>query len=210
MACSPWFLALPGEEMGHGYGQGFFCSCAVARIRANTSPDPTTLGLDSGEELTKWENLNSFIAQFIKYDPVIPLFLPVCPLRQALEEPPWGESKRAEGGRLWVASMWMIECAGPIYLEMISERKQDAPFALEHRTGQLYDAKPLGVERWQFWKKRFSELITDADATAASHISDALRSMEAADKGTVYMYTPEPERHIGVPCVMHDGMYLGA
>jgi hypothetical protein len=111
---------------------------------------------------------------------VIWLYLPLWQLRKALEEPQ--NSRKLTECLLWVASEWIVQCAGPIFNEMSSNTDLDESDARVFRTGPLCDAELLSVERWQFWKKRFSDLvIAGVDTGVAGHVSAALRSIEAAE-----------------------------
>ncbi len=114
--------------------------------------------------------------------PVFWLHFPIWQLREALEDPRGKDPKPAKECQLWVASEWIIQCAGSIFSEMCSNKDFDESRVQIYQTGPLSDSRPLSVERWEFWKNRFSELITDVDAAVASHISDALRSMDAVGK----------------------------
>ena len=63
--------------------------------------------------------------------------------------------------RLWVASEWIIHCARLIFQDLASEEELDEHAARSLRTGSLCDQiPPMSVERWDYWKKRFSELST--------------------------------------------------
>ncbi|KAK4142477.1 uncharacterized protein C8A04DRAFT_29926 [Dichotomopilus funicola] len=151
-------------------------------VREKWDTDPTADDEDSSEEeLAKWKNLNSFIARFMTNQTVIWLHLPVWQLRKALEWP-LDDSKDITECQLWVASEWLIHCAGPIFKEMSSNPPDlDPSDAGSFRTGPLCDAEPLSVERWQFWRKRLSDVATDVSAGVAGHANEALRSMDAAE-----------------------------
>ena len=89
--------------------------------------------------------------------------------------------------RLWVASEWIISCADLIFKDMSSEEALDEATARALKTGSLCDGiQPRSVERWEFWKKRFSELATDYDSLhsndAIAKILDALKSMDVATR----------------------------
>lgn len=90
------------------------------------------------------------------------------------------------GCRVWVATEWIIQCADILFQAMNSKEELDKNTARALSTGSLCEGKaPLSVERWEFWKKRFSELATDAGGLSLSEdiktrISDALKSMDAA------------------------------
>jgi hypothetical protein len=87
--------------------------------------------------------------------------------------------------RLWVASEWIIRCADILFEHMTSKEELDEGSARAIMLGPLCEnVKPLSVERWEYWKKRFSELATDAgslglDASITVRISEALKSMNA-------------------------------
>jgi len=151
-------------------------------VREKWNTDPTEHDEDSSEEFAKWKNLNSFIARFMSNQAAIWLNLPVWQLRAALEEQQGKDSRPATECRLWVASEWIIQCAGPIFKEMNSKAELDEYEARVHRTGSLCGSEPLSIERWEFWRKRFSELVAGVDSTVAAHVSDALQSMDAAEE----------------------------
>jgi hypothetical protein len=130
--------------------------------------------------LAKWKNLNSFIARFMTKQAVIWLHLPVWQFKAALEQP-LSDSEDITECQLWVASEWLIHCAGPIFKEMSSKADLDESDAGSFRTGPLCDAEPLSVERWQFWRKRLSDLAAGVSAGVAGHVEEALRSMDAAE-----------------------------
>ncbi|KAK0647223.1 hypothetical protein DIS24_g7919 [Lasiodiplodia hormozganensis] len=148
--------------------------------------NPTYTGEDVGEEFTKWENLNSFVARLTKAGFAPWLNFPIWQLRMTLEEPP--VKGPAMACRLRVAAEWVIHCADAIFEEMNSKEELDESLARALRTGPLYEGKPpLSIERWDFWKKRFSEIGGDlgnleVDSAMSRQISDALRSIDAVGK----------------------------
>ncbi len=112
---------------------------------------------------------------------VIWLHLPVWQFMKALEEP-LDDSTDITECELWVASEWLIHCAGPIFKEMSLEAPNlGESDAGAFTTGPLCDAEPLSVERWQFWRKRLSDLAAGVSAGVAGHVEEALRSMNAAE-----------------------------
>ncbi|RDL35973.1 uncharacterized protein BP5553_06585 [Venustampulla echinocandica] len=147
--------------------------------------DPTVTGEGLSEEFAKWKNLNSFVARLTSTGFAPWLHLPIWQLRTALEEPPVEGS--AMECRLWVASEWIIYCADPIFKYMTPNEELDEGTARALRTGTLCDGKsPLGVERWGFWKKRFSKFAADAsglklDSAITGRISNALNIMDAVE-----------------------------
>ena len=77
----------------------------------------------------------------------------------------------------------MIECADLIFAEMgVNARDLDESDTRVFRTGNLCDsAKLLGVERWQFWRNRFSQLGASVNSAAVKHVSEALKSMDDSE-----------------------------
>jgi len=90
---------------------------------------------------------------------------------------------------LWVASEWIIDCAGPLYDAMLDKRglyrSDEGYIEFVDRAwhgGDLYKGKSMSLDRWVFWKKRISELTAEThDADVLSHLSDALRTMEETE-----------------------------
>ncbi|KAB2569556.1 hypothetical protein DBV05_g11770 [Lasiodiplodia theobromae] len=160
----------------------FFCKSAEGEGAVN----PTYTGEDVGEEFTKWENLNSFVARLTKAGFAPWLNFPIWQLRITLEEPP--VKGPAMACRLRVATEWVIHCADAIFDEINSKEELDESLARALRTGPLYEGKPpLSIERWDFWKKRFSEIGGDlgdleVDSAISGRILAALRSMDAVGK----------------------------
>ncbi|KAL8904591.1 MAG: hypothetical protein Q9171_006996 [Xanthocarpia ochracea] len=145
--------------------------------------DPTYTGEQLSEEFAKWKNLNSFIARLTSTGFAPWLNLPIWQLRMALEES--AVKGPAMECRVWVASEWIIQCAYPIFEDLNSKEELDESTARSLRTGPLCDnIPPMSLERWEYWKKRFSELATDAsslglDSAIGVRISDVLKSMNA-------------------------------
>lgn len=87
--------------------------------------------------------------------------------------------------RLWVATEWIIQCADVIFLEINEKKELEQSAARALATGSLCDddnLPPLSVERWNFWKQRFSEIAADAgnlrlDSSITERISQALTRM---------------------------------
>ncbi|KAK0645294.1 hypothetical protein DIS24_g8068 [Lasiodiplodia hormozganensis] len=150
--------------------------------------DPTDSGEDPSDNFAKWVNLNSFIAGLTRKGFAPWLNLPIWQLRAALEEPI--VKGPAMECRLQVASEWLLHCAGPIFKDMKLDEDEEVDESLARalRTGPLCEGKaPQSVERWNFWKKRLSELSgelgsLEVDPGIKGRISDALKSMEVAEK----------------------------
>ncbi|XXH00800.1 hypothetical protein Hte_007151 [Hypoxylon texense] len=140
---------------------------------------------DDCEEFSRWRNYNSFIARITRDHFNFWLVIPMWQLRDTLEEPPMkGSAMRC---RIWVASEWIIHCADHLFNFVNTKDDIDESTARAFKGGPLYDGRPpLGVERWQFWKKRFSELAANAtslelDGSTTGRISDALKSMDGVE-----------------------------
>ena len=156
---------------------------------ADSIEDPTFNGEEMSErlsqDLSQWKNFNSFIARLTSTGFAPWMNLPIWQLREALEEPP--DAGPAMSCRMWVASEWIIHCASPIFQYLDSKEKLSEGSARAIRTGSLYsDKPPLSVERWNFWKKRLSEIASEANRlelnhAATAHILDALTKMDAIE-----------------------------
>jgi hypothetical protein len=89
--------------------------------------------------------------------------------------------------RIWVATEGMIYCAYPVFMYMCSKTEFSESGARSLKTGSLYsDKPPLRLERWIFWKQRFSYLAAEAiprqlGGSVRERISDALKSMDAGE-----------------------------
>ncbi|KAH6678206.1 hypothetical protein B0J14DRAFT_635359 [Halenospora varia] len=128
---------------------------------------PTYTSEELSKEFIKWKNLNSFVARFTSTGFAPWVNLPIWQLRMALEEPP----VKGSAMECWISHLQGYEL--------------DESTVRSLRTGPLCDDKPpLSVERWEFWKERFSELAADAgslglDSAITGRISDSLKSMDA-------------------------------
>ncbi|KAI1079784.1 hypothetical protein F5B20DRAFT_542408 [Whalleya microplaca] len=148
--------------------------------------DPTESGEELNQDFAKWKNLNSFVARLTSTDFAPWMNLPIWQLRTALEEPP--ERGSTMECRVWAASEWLIQCANVILDEMDSKEELDESTARAIKTGPLFDGNPpLSVERWEFWRKRLSEISNDTsslelDSAISERISDALKSMDAVKR----------------------------
>lgn len=156
--------------------------------RSNSMEETCSSIDDPSDKFVKWVNLNSFIAGLTSKGFAPWLNLPIWQLRAALEEPT--VKGPAMECRLQVASEWILHCASPILQDMKLKEDKAANKNLARAlcTGRLCEGKePQSVERWNFWKTRLSELSgelgsLEVDAGIKGRISDALRSMEVAEK----------------------------
>ncbi|KAI1361702.1 hypothetical protein F5Y08DRAFT_342345 [Xylaria arbuscula] len=146
--------------------------------------DPTVEVEGDLEEskLTRWKNQNSFVARpigaFFNPGPTFPIWQ----LRLALEEPPInGPGLEC---RLWVACEWIIRCSRIIYKCMDAGLSNHTAF----QTGSLCHEVPhFSIERWNFWKKRLTEIPADStnlnlDLAIVTRISHTIEIMEGFGK----------------------------
>lgn len=141
-----------------------------------------------GLDIPRWKNFHSFAARLESSNPNPPLDFPIWMLRASLESPLMkGEVDASE---VWVASEWVIRCGDLLFQMMTSNKALDPRDARAVKTGSLYiDKPPLSIGRWEFWKKRFSEIVADAndlefDSATIAHVSVALERMDAVDKSS--------------------------
>lgn len=161
-------------------------------VRPVTKFDLLDLEVDVEEELNpgdfdKWKNQNSFAARLTSMEFSPWMNFPIWQLREALEEstlegPP-------QETRIWVACEWLIRCADIIHKYLIEqEEPEDASLA----TGELCDSSipQLGPKRWEFWKTRLREFLTDAEklnlcADISERVQEALDRMESVQSTEV-------------------------
>ena len=156
------------------------CSLVFATF-AKASVDPSV----AGDDYSKWKNLNSFVARLTRTDFSPWLNLPIWVLREALEETPVkGPEMEC---RIWVVSEWIIHAANSLFEYMSVEDELDESSTRALATSHLCsNVKPLSIERWEFWKRRLSELAVDVgtqglDSALTARISDALKTMNAVE-----------------------------
>ncbi|KAI1204091.1 uncharacterized protein F4807DRAFT_449015 [Annulohypoxylon truncatum] len=140
--------------------------------------------------ITEWQNLNSFFVRLTSKHFCPWLQLPILELRNALECPQSrGEVMEC---RIWVATEWIIRC-GDVLLHKLTGEDVFGRVALSLTTGPLCrNIRPLGVERWEFWKTRFHEIRNDyqrLDLSLAIYLrmGDTLRRMSAAERDKAFL-----------------------
>lgn len=92
--------------------------------------------------------------------------------------------------QVWVATEWIIQCANILFEFFCSKEELDEAATRAFRTGSLCDDNKvpiLSIERWNFWKERFSDIAADADnlgldSTTTARIPDALKRMDEVAK----------------------------
>ncbi|KAI1196933.1 hypothetical protein F5X97DRAFT_325026 [Nemania serpens] len=131
-----------------------------------------------GDDLIRWKNQNSFVARLTITSFCPGLVFRISQLKAVLEEP--AAQGPIQECRLWVACEWIIRCADVIYQAMITEKNPDVAF----NTGSLCgnDIPHFGIDRWEFWKKRFGEISEGAkdlklDITIDERIPNTIKSM---------------------------------
>ncbi|KAI0390910.1 hypothetical protein F5Y17DRAFT_461341 [Xylariaceae sp. FL0594] len=135
-------------------------------------------------EFARWKNQSSFTAR-ISTSEFFPWFnLPVWSLRSALETPltagPIAECY------LWVATEWLTRCTGIIYKPMSENKEDDRGMQIGPLCGDPGTIPDIGIERWNFWKKRLTDIPTEADELKLGsgiihRMSDMVKRMEAVE-----------------------------
>ncbi|KAF2865463.1 hypothetical protein BDV95DRAFT_612605 [Massariosphaeria phaeospora] len=156
--------------------------------------DPTTepaLREITPEDLSKWQNLNSFTARLTDKHFSPWLNFPIWEIRNALEDAP--ASGAAMRCRLWVACEWILRCGDVLFDSMCTREELDENSARVLSLGQLSaiedtDIAPLSVERWAFWKKRLVEIGAGRGElqlgdSMCGRILDTLQHMANVEKG---------------------------
>ncbi|KAI8653046.1 hypothetical protein NCS55_01288100 [Fusarium keratoplasticum] len=129
--------------------------------------DPTTLDDWIPEEVSRWENLNSFFARFKTDTFERWVTFPIWQLRDALEE------KLDKGpilnSRLWIATEWILFYGEFIFEDQASEEKLNENRARALQGGSLCSGiAPLSLGRLSFWKKRLLEMLGEREALGLS------------------------------------------
>lgn len=132
-----------------------------------TFTDPTTFDDWKPEDVSRWENLNSFAARF-KTDTFPRWFdFPIWALREALEE------KLDKGpilnSRLWIATEWIIFYGESLFKDQASQKNLSYNTARFVQGGSLCQGiKPLSLARLAFWKNRLLEMLDEREALGLS------------------------------------------
>ncbi|KAI5458918.1 hypothetical protein BGZ63DRAFT_455783 [Mariannaea sp. PMI_226] len=124
----------------------------------NSLENPSNVLKVEGEVLVKWRNFNSFLARFSSPEFAPWLSFSIWQLQEALEEPP-AEEQSLTDCRVWVASEWIIRCTNLLHEVMHDKREID--LAAKKPGTLCNDVPPQSIERWEFWKKRLSEIVAD-------------------------------------------------
>jgi uncharacterized protein DUF3632 len=70
------------------------------------------------------------------------------------------------------ASEWIIRCGKQLYKKLLDEQQ----LPIEWSCGPLYHGPPyLSRERWQFWKRGFSEVTDEVDEAAVKNGSGSCK-----------------------------------
>lgn len=135
---------------------------------------------------TEWKNLHSFASRLAHQVGVGGAFSYEL-LRDLLEEP-LPEELSFFNCHLWVVCTWLVEYGEDLFAEMVPGKVcEDGRGRI--RTGSLCPTKqPLSRERWDFWKKRLSEIADEAkervefDEETLGVLSKALKRMEELEQ----------------------------
>ena len=131
----------------------------------------------------KKKNFNSFVARLMTSDDQLKATsYPIWKLREALEQEPCENGPKMES-EVWMAADWIVYGKKLIFDLMKEGHEEDRAY----RTGPLCENIPqFSMERWSFWKKRFSELAASGDdvgigAACIERIAEALKCMDTAE-----------------------------
>ena len=128
------------------------------------------------EALVWWQNWNSFVSHIVGRGYTTTLYLSFWAIRDALEEPV------VKGPlldcRVWVASEWIYNCNGLIRQYLASEELTQG--SREHTGPLAENISPRSLQRWDFWRKRLTELVDSENiqGVAKEWASEALKKMD--------------------------------
>lgn len=166
------------------------------------------MGQPHDEQLKIWQsemrNFHSFYArvsgQVDFLDGARPVWEAIVRLEEAVhpEDFPDVEQESLDHS-LWAASEWLIYCAD-ILFEKLNQPKMRLQLSKDFRHSDASDADvdDAGkIKRWEFWKERLSERLVarNKNDEVAQHVSDALKSMEAAEKKYKPTWAQVASRH---------------
>jgi hypothetical protein len=146
---------------------GTFSVSILTSVLRLTFTDPTTLDDWEPEEVSRWENLNSFAARFKTDTFERWLTFPIWQLRDALEE------KLDKGpilnSRLWIATEWILFYGEIIFEDQAAGEQFDRGTSRALEGGSLCKGiAQLSLERLAFWKKRLLEMLDEREALGLS------------------------------------------
>ncbi|CAG9989568.1 unnamed protein product [Clonostachys byssicola] len=130
--------------------------------------------------LERWKNLNSFLARLPGDDYLFFLRLGLGQVGGALEVvPPESDSQLPLAEcKIWTGTEWIIHCGRRIFKAVASK---DSPENTIPDPGPLLgDIPKQSIERWEFWKKRLTQIAADYPTTA-NRIQQALDAMKEAE-----------------------------
>ncbi|CAI6081807.1 unnamed protein product [Clonostachys chloroleuca] len=130
--------------------------------------------------LERWKNLNSFLARLPGDDSIFFVRLGLGQVGGALEVvPPESDSQLPlTECKIWAGTEWIIHCGRRIFKAVTSK---DSPENTIPDPGPLLgDIPKQSNERWEFWKKRLTQIAGDYPTTA-NRIQQALDAMKEAE-----------------------------
>ncbi|KAI0387354.1 hypothetical protein F5Y04DRAFT_274207 [Hypomontagnella monticulosa] len=137
---------------------------------------------------SQWLNLNSFLAKLHTKHNIGWWNYAIWELRSGLETELSPISGKPEPDtRVRVASEWAIQSASRLLNDSLCHACQDYPEG-EDGKGYPFKAGPLfsgasgySLERWCFWKRRFTEIKSEVSEELHTVIDDAMRAMTQAE-----------------------------
>jgi hypothetical protein len=154
----------------------------------NDGLDPTELDVFENKDIIKWKNLNSFVARITNNDFAPWLTFPIWELRSALECP-IDKRTSVKSCRIWVATEWILRCGDIIYDDMSSQEQLDEDTSVVIAPGFLCECmSPRSIQRWEFWRKRFLDIVSEWDrleleGVTRDRVSNAAMKMDAVVSG---------------------------
>ncbi|CAJ2511136.1 Uu.00g067610.m01.CDS01 [Anthostomella pinea] len=158
------------------------------------------------DDQTKWRNLNSFSARLYASGVTETSWYPVVELRGTVEK--YASSASVPEAALWVATEWVIRCPDRIFrfLQQADEPEGEMPervWGLGDAWAGKEDVGLLSVERWNLWKKWFSEKkekLSEADSgtvdsATLGRVSEALEKMCEAEERAKCEPTTDGSKH---------------
>lgn len=162
----------------------FYYVSLTLSVEPSLEPDPDD-DLDYTDD--EWLNFSSFLARLYSERIVGWQNFPIWGLRSGLEYP-LPEKPDGSAGDVWtrVACEWIFQSAPRILLESLLHTCSDEPEGGIHGRpfsgGPLYSGKSgFSLERWCFWKHRFSEIRAEAKEDLRAMVDEAMKIMSQAE-----------------------------
>jgi uncharacterized protein DUF3632 len=126
-------------------------------------------------------NFHSFLARLANEGLITGSHIAIYQLRRALEEA--HTVREIANCEISVACEWIIRSGMMLYCKARNAEPLNKDEARMMKAGSLYDGK-IGhcLERWQFWKSRFSVVKDEVDEEVAEMAQRAVDAMETLER----------------------------